>query len=119
MKLLITTVFFFALTFHLLASPVAPAENPRERKPAAGRSAMIFKPNIQYPKQAKRAGWGGSGVVVLTVDPETGRVTGARMGKSTGHDVLDHAALQAFRLARFTKGAPKVVKVPVNFDPHF
>ena len=80
---------------------------------------MIFKPYIENPAEAKRAGIGGSVILVLTVDSETGRVNAARVAKTTGHDILDRAALQAFLLARFTKGTPEHITVPVDFNPNF
>jgi TonB family protein len=78
---------------------------------------MIFKPNIEYPAEASRAGLGGTGIVVVAVDRETGLVTGASMLKSTGHAILDLEALRCFRLARFTKGCPSRVKIPIAFTP--
>ena len=120
MKLQTTTIAIgLSLSLVLIAAPAAQAENPSGKKPAKGRSAMIFKPHIQYPEDAKRARLGGSGVLALTVNSETGTVTAAQMAKSTGHAILDRAAMRAFLRARFTKGAPKRVLVPVDFDPNF
>ncbi len=99
--------------------PVAPIARPRTQGaptgPApSGRAAMIFKPNIQYPYEAKRSRITGSGVVVVSVTP-SGSVSSATMGKSTGSPILDNAATSAFRSARFKPGTVPTVKIPITF----
>jgi periplasmic protein TonB len=99
--------------------PVAPIARPRAvgapTGPApSGRAAMIFKPNIQYPYEAKRARITGSGVIVVSVTP-SGSVSSASMGKSTGSSILDNAATSAFRSARFKPGTVPTVKIPITF----
>lgn len=74
-----------------------------------------WRPNITYPYEAKRAGLTGSGVAVIEIDSSTGKVKAVRMGKSTGSTILDQAAIEAFGQARFKKGCPKRVKIPVTF----
>lgn len=88
------------------AGPTGPAPS--------GRAAMIFKPNIQYPYEAKRSKITGSGVVVVSVSP-SGSVNSAEMGKSTGSPILDNAATSAFRSARFKPGTVPTVKIPITF----
>ncbi len=99
--------------------PVAPIARPRAvgvpTGPApSGKAAMIFKPNIQYPYEAKRARVTGSGVVLVQVSP-SGSVTSTSMGKSTGSAILDNAATSAFRSARFKPGTVPTVKIPITF----
>ncbi len=99
--------------------PVAPIARPRTvgapTGPApSGKAAMIFKPNIQYPYEAKRARVTGSGVVIVQVS-SSGSVTGTSMGKSTGSPILDNAATSAFRSARFKPGTVPTVKIPITF----
>ncbi len=101
--------------------PSAPIARPQAVGPAApsgpapsGKAAMVFKPNIQYPYEAKRARATGSGVVVVSVNA-SGGVTSATMGKSTGHAVLDNAATSAFRSARFKPGTVPQVRIPITF----
>ena len=76
----------------------------------------VFAPKPEYPNEARAKSWGGSGVVLLNVDTKKGLVISARMLKSTGHKVLDDAALNSFRQWRFKPGAsaPKV-EVPITF----
>lgn len=99
--------------------PVAPIARPtspgRPTGPApSGKAAMIFKPPISYPYEARRMKATGSGVVVVSVAPG-GNVTSASMGKSTGSSILDNAATSAFRSARFKPGTAPTVKIPITF----
>ncbi len=95
-----------------IARPSAPA-GPVGPAPT-GKAAMIYKPNIVYPYEARRTHATGSGVVVVSVSP-SGSVTDASMGKSTGSSVLDNAAVSAFRNARFKPGTVPKVKIPITF----
>ena len=95
-----------------IARPTGPAGPPGAAP--SGRAAMIFKPNLQYPYEAKRARMTGSGIIVCSVNP-SGGVTGCNMGKSTGHAVLDNAATSAFRSARFKPGTVPQVRIPITF----
>ncbi len=76
---------------------------------------MIFKPRIHYPYEARRAGIIGSGIILVEVNSATGEVISTRMGKSTGSAILDQAATEAFRHARFTKGTVTPIKIPITF----
>ena len=96
-----------------IARPTGPVGPPSGPAPS-GRAAMVFKPNLQYPYEAKRARMTGSGVIVVTVNA-SGGVTSATMGKSTGHAVLDNAATAAFRSARFKPGTVPQVRIPITF----
>lgn len=52
----------------------------------------------------------------MHVDTKTGYVTSAEMEKSTGHKILDDAALEAFRKWHFKPGrTPEVVRAPIKF----
>ncbi|MFN2507352.1 MAG: energy transducer TonB [Chthoniobacterales bacterium] len=98
--------------------PVAPIARPTSAAPTGpaptGKAAMIFKPNIAYPYEAKRSRTTGSGVVLVTVSP-SGTVTSCSMGKSTGSPILDNAATSAFRSARFKPGTVPKVQIPITF----
>ena len=69
----------------------------------------------RHDSTAKPAVLRGDGVILVTVDPSSGAVTGARMLKSTGSKVMDDAAVIAFRKARFKRGTPARVEVPIHF----
>jgi protein TonB len=98
--------------------PVAPIARPQTAGPTGpaptGKAAMIFKPPIQYPFEARRSKTTGSGVIVVSVGAD-GSVNDASMGVSTGSPILDNAATSAFRRARFKPGTAPRVKIPITF----
>lgn len=69
----------------------------------------------EYPREARDKGLTGKGVVVVKVDPATGYVTSAWMLKSTGQEVLDNAALRAFRQWRFKPRSITTLEIPIQF----
>jgi TonB family protein len=84
--------------------------------PKEAKAIVIFAPKPEYPLQARAKHWGGSGIILLEVDVTTGQVTSARMLKSMGHQILDEAALSAFRRWRFQPGkASPHVKIPITY----
>jgi periplasmic protein TonB len=98
--------------------PVAPIARPSSAAPTGpaptGKAAMIFKPRIQYPYEARRSKITGSGTIVVSVSSD-GSVTDASMGASTGSPILDNAATSAFRSARFKPGTVPRVRIPITF----
>jgi TonB family protein len=72
-----------------------------------------LRPN--YPGEARAKGIIESGVVLMKIDPQTGSVTSASMLKSTGHEILDDAALRAFRQWRFKPRMLTTVEIPIQF----
>ena len=70
-----------------------------------------FSPRPRYPLPRPT----GSGVALLEVDETTGRVISATMEKSTGHKILDDAALEAFRRWRFKPGTVRKIRIPITF----
>jgi len=68
-----------------------------------------------YPLDARRRRLQGSGILEAAVDFKTGRVTSVRMVKSTGHKILDDAALAAFRQWRFKPRLLRTFRTPINY----
>jgi protein TonB len=96
-------------------APIARPTNPGPTGPApTGKAAMIFKPPVQYPYEARRGKITGSGVIVVSVGPD-GTVQDVSMGQSTGSPILDNAATSSFRRARFKPGTVPRVKIPITF----
>jgi len=60
----------------------------------------------------------GSGVVLVDVDYESGKVISARILKSLGSRVLDDSALATFRKWHFKPKTVRHVKIPVTFTLH-
>ncbi len=98
--------------------PVAPIARPTTPGPSGpaptGKAAMVYKPRIEYPYEARRSKITGSGTIVVSVGPD-GSVTDASMGASTGSPILDNAATSAFRRARFKPGTVPRVRIPITF----
>ena len=83
----------------------------------SAKAIAIYAPKPEYPAEARLKHLTGSGVVVLDVDVPSGRVINARMLQSTGHWILDNAALDAFRKWRFQPGkAAPQAKIPINYS---
>ena len=89
------------------ASPVGQPPPPR----------AIYTPKPIYRPEWAKQGLTGKGVVLVTVDKQTGNVTGARMLTSTGNQQLDGAALQAYSQWRFDPRTVAVsqLKIPIEF----
>src|SRR6266480_3043065 len=61
------------------------------------RALAVHVERPSYPYEARARHLQGSGIAILTVDPATGNVTTVKMRASTGFNVLDDAAISAFR----------------------
>jgi TonB family protein len=86
--------------------------------PAAARQLppkAIYTPKPVYRPEWAKQGLAGKGVVLVTIDQQTGKVTGARMLQSTGNKQLDGAALEAYSQWRFQPGTGSQVKIPIEF----
>src|SRR5205823_6136075 len=97
-----------------LSSLYAQPESPSG---TAARPKAIYTPAPVYPPDWARRGLAGKGVVLLTVDKATGKVTGARMLQSTGNDLLDGSALQAYSQWRFEPGTVTQIQCRLNSSP--
>jgi TonB family protein len=75
----------------------------------------IYTPKPVYRPEWAKQGLTGKGVVLVTIDQQTGKVTGARMLQSTGNKLLDGAALEAYSQWRFQPGSGSQVKIPIEF----
>src|SRR5436309_3023352 len=87
--------------------------------PAAGLQppTAVYTPKPVYRPEWAKQGLAGKGVVLVTIDQQTGNVTGARMLTSTGNQQLDGAALQAYSQWRFDPRTVTVsqLKIPIEF----
>ena len=106
--LLALVVSFVSVSLH--GQSPGPVGQPRPPK-------AIYTPKPVYRPEWARQGLTGKGVVLLTIDKQTGSVSGARMLTSTGNQQLDGAALQAYSQWRFD---PRTViitqlKIPIEF----
>lgn len=78
-------------------------------------------PPPAYPRLAERRGWTGTVVLLIDVAAD-GTVSDVRIESSSGHDILDEAAVAAVRTWRYRPGtlggeaAGLVVRKPIRFD---
>jgi TonB family protein len=105
-------VFLVSLAFvsSLHAQPANPVRQPPPPR-------AIYTPQPIYRTEWAKQRLTGKGVVLVTIDKQTGNVTGARMLTSTGNQQLDGAALQAYSQWRFdprTVAIPQL-KIPIEF----
>jgi len=101
-------MFAFVSVCSLHAQIGAPPARPQPPK-------AIYTPKPVYRPEWAKQGLAGKGVVLVTIDQQTGKVTGVRMLQSTGNKQLDGAALEAYSQWRFQPGTGSQVKIPIEF----
>ena len=73
-------------------------------------------PTPKYPLAARREYLTGAGSFFLEIDTNSGAVTHVTVSKSTGHTILDQAAISALRKWRFAPHSAVEVSVPITFS---
>ena len=86
--------------------------------PGLTRSVLAFAPAPEYPAEAKSQQLQGDCVILMVIDKPSGRVTAATIEKSTGHPILDRAALDACKRWQFKPGMVSKVRTPMTFKLH-
>jgi TonB family protein len=94
------------------AAPIQPIARPGPAP--SGKAALLFKPRIEYPYEARKSKTTGSGVILVMVTPD-GSVSGVSMAQSTGSPILDNTCTSAFQRAKFKPGTAPRVKIPITF----
>jgi protein TonB len=88
---------------------------PRLDGEAALRAAEQMARDLPYPPEAVERGLQGEALVLLFLD-RGGSVIAARLEASSGHAILDEAALRAARQLRaLPDSAPREALLPVRF----
>lgn len=89
----------------------------RERLAVVGnaRAFVLSAPRPDYPYEARSRHITGSGVAVISVDPNSGLAVDAMMEQSIGNSILDNSTVSAFRRWRFKPGTPARVRIPITF----
>jgi periplasmic protein TonB len=99
------------------ARPAAPsaASPPRLTGEAALKAAEQLQRELLYPREAIERGLQGEALVLLFLDA-SGNAIAARLEASSGHQLLDDAAVRAARTLRaLPDSAPRDVLLPVRF----
>jgi protein TonB len=103
-----------ALTTHPDTPPPAPSP-PRNLEGRALRSAnAALSRHLFYPPEAVSRGLEGNVILLLTL-ADDGRLLDADVARSSGHALLDQAALDAARRIGRLNGARRQILFPVNF----
>jgi len=107
-------VFQTLVVFVSVSSVTAQSPNPAGQPPPP---RAIYTPRPVYRPEWAKQRLTGKGVVLVNIDKQTGKVTGARMETSTGSQQLDGAALQAYSQWRFDPRTVAVsqLKIPIEF----
>ncbi|PYK19357.1 MAG: hypothetical protein DME55_04950 [Verrucomicrobia bacterium] len=113
--LLREVLFLLAVNLVFVSSLHAQSASSPVRQPPPPRA--IYTPKPVYRPESTKQGLIGKGVVLVTIDKQTGMVAGARMLTSTGNQQLDGAALQAYSRWRFDPRTVAVsqLKIPIEF----
>lgn len=94
----------------LLAQPASPVQTVAAPK-------AIYTPKPEYRPEWAKQGLTGKGVVLVTIDKQTGKVAGVQMLQSTGNKQLDGSTLEAYSRWRFDPATVMVsqLKIPIEF----
>jgi protein TonB len=97
------------------APSLSPPDKPRELRGRALDSAMAALTREEfYPREAIERGWEGRVVLLLTLDADS-RIRGIEVASSSGHPILDGAALKAATRITALPGGRRQVLLPVEF----
>lgn len=107
------------------AAPALPAAPPRQPPRRAAATATLgavtqlasrqIAEHMLYPAEAIARGLEGEALVMLFLD-ESGNALTARLERSSGHALLDDAAVNAARAVHsLPSGAPSEILLPVRF----
>ena len=95
--------------------PIRPSEQTRLAAVRNAKAFVLSAPRPDYPYEARSRHITGSGVAVITVDPNNGLAVDAMMEQSIGNPILDNSTVSAFRRWRFKPGTPARVRLPITF----
>jgi TonB family protein len=107
-------LILLALSSLVFSAAAAPSKQDATLEKRA-KAVVISAPYPDYPYAARRAKITGRCLVEMHVDSSTGVVTNAVLAESSGHAILDNAALSACRRWRFKPGTIARVRLPITF----
>ena len=93
---------------------VAVSANSQAPDATQAKHYALYAPRPEYPLAARTHHWTGAGIFACNIRPD-GTVASVDVLRSTGHEMLDQAAITAFRQWRFHPGDMKRIKIPINF----
>jgi TonB family protein len=78
------------------------------------KAATVPSPQPVYPLAARKQHWTGAGDFMCHIRPD-GTVASVDVLRSTGHQVLDQAAITALQHWRFQPGKTEAINIPIDF----
>ena len=96
-------------------APIGPSLQTRVATVGNAKAFALNAPRPDYPYEARSRHITGSGIGVITVDPNNGLAVDAMMDQSIGNPILDNSTVSAFRRWRFKPGTPARVRIPITF----
>jgi TonB family protein len=75
---------------------------------------VYYAPRPQYPQSARKQHLEGTGIAEIRIKSD-GSVASVKMLRSTGHKILDEAAIHGFLGWRFRPYSVNVVRVPIQY----
>ena len=96
-------------------APIRPFGQTRLAAVGNAKAFVLSAPRPEYPYEARSRHITGSGVAVISVDPNSGLAVDATMEQSIGNPILDNSTVSAFRRWRFKPGTPARVRIPITF----
>jgi TonB family protein len=94
---------------------VAVTGNSQTPNAAKAKHYAIYAPRPNYPLHARQYHWTGEGLFWCNIRSD-GTVASVDVLQSTGHEMLDRAAIKALRQWRFHPGDMNAIKIPINFS---
>lgn len=95
-------------------TPVAPVKPQRLAGSHLRQAQAALSRHLYYPPEAVANGLEGEVILLLTLSP-TGQLTGVEIARSSGHALLDQAALDATRRIGSLPGSKQQLLFPVSF----
>jgi TonB family protein len=93
---------------------VAVSENSKASDAAQDKHLALYAPRPEYPLAARKRHWTGAGVFACSIRSD-GTVTSVDVLRSTGHQLLDQAAITALQHWRFQPGKMEAINIPIDF----
>ena len=78
-------------------APIGPSGQTRVAAVGNAKAFVLNAPRPDYPYEARSRHITGSGIAVITVDPNSGLAVDAMMEQSIGNPILDNSTVSAFR----------------------
>ena len=97
------------------AAAIPPSGQMRLGAVGNAKAFVLNAPRPDYPYEARSRRITGSGVAVISVDPNSGLAVDATMEQSIGNPILDNSTVSAFRRWRFKPGTPARIRIPITF----